>query len=259
MERVPGDRVAPRYAHIMSAAKDWPANDARSPSERAMGEQELSEFLLRLCHDLRTPLRAIRAHTELLRRGATDAADSTFQERLGFVISGAQGMELLTEGLSNYSLSLRIDAGSFQVAQIDVLLRLVLAKLRQELQAAGAEVTYDALPRVSGNPDRLSQLLEILILNAIRHRGAEAPRIHVTAERQNGQWLFRIRDNGMGIEPAYLQRIFQPFERLRGKSSPGPGLGLAIAKKIVEKHGGQIWAESQSGAGSTFFFTLPAE
>ncbi len=238
----------------MSAPQD---SDAKS-SARPQSELELSDFLLRLCHDLRSPLRAIRAHTELLAKDWPGPRDPAAEERFGFVASGAQNIELLVDGLASYSLALKIDRNSFQPAQMDVLLRLVLAKLRNPLREAGAEVTYDALPVVSGNPDRLSQLFEILIMNAVRHRGAEAPRIHFSAERQEAAWRFSARDNGPGIEPAYLERVFKPFERLRGKQVPGPGLGLAIARVIVERHGGSIWAGPGAGSGTAFFFTLPA-
>ena len=237
--------------------------DSETGQERKMGNQpsrdwEISEFLLRLCHDLRGPARAIRGHAELLAKDFAAVGDPGVPERLGFITTGIQSVEALAEGLASYSLALRIEAGSFQPTQMEVLVRLVLAKLRKEVQTAGAEVSYGALPQIHGNPDRLSQLWENLILNAIRHRGPEAPRIQVSAEVAERNWRFAVRDNGPGIESAYLEKIFKPFERLRGKQTPGCGLGLAIAREIVERHGGRIWAESAPGAGATFFFTLPA-
>lgn len=237
------------------AAADETKTAQRSPEEQTR-DVELSDFLLRLCHDLRSPLRAIRAHAELLQKGSNTAAADSGQ-LLGFIVSGAENIYLLADGLSTYSLALRTDPSSFQPAQMDVLLRLTLAKLRKELQACGGEVTYDPLPRIWGNPDRLSNVLENLILNAVRHRGTAAPRVHVRAEQREQEWIFAVRDNGPGIEAAQLQRIFKPFERLRGKESPGAGLGLAIAREVVERHGGKIWAESAAGGGSIFFFTLP--
>lgn len=245
-----------RYARIMSVPKESDAGqEHRSAKQTSL---DLSDFLLRLCHDLRAPLRAVRAHAELLRKDVQTPAEPA-AERLDFVIAGARGIELLADGLANYALALRIEKSEFQAVQMDVLIRLVLAKLGAEMRAARAELTYDAMPRVMGNPDRLSQLWEHLLLNALRHRGGEAPRIHLSSERRGGEWLFSVRDNGPGIEKNHLERIFKPFERLRGKESPGPGLGLAISREIVERHGGKIWAESTPGAGSTFWFTLPAE
>ncbi len=124
-------------------------------------------------------------------------------------------------------------------------------------------MTCGELPRVFGNPDRLAQVFENLLRNAVRHRGESAPHIHVQAEKQaaaDGQeeWLFAIRDNGPGIEAAYLERIFKPFERLSAEKPEAPGMGLAICRAIVERHGGKLWVESTPGSGSTFFFTLAA-
>ncbi|HLK47036.1 MAG TPA: ATP-binding protein [Bryobacteraceae bacterium] len=224
---------------------------APQPGDR---DRELSDFLFRLAHDIRSPLRAIRAHAELIVKEQRASADP----RLGFIVSGAQNIELLANGLSSYAAALRIEQATFQPVQTSVLLRLALAKLRAEIQKCSAEITYDPLPAVAGNPDQLARLFENLVENALRHGKAEAARLQVSAVRQQEEWIFSIRDNGIGIEPAYLERIFQPFERLRGKESAGPGLGLTIAREIVRKHGGRIWAESLAGAGSTFFFTLRA-
>jgi signal transduction histidine kinase len=241
----------------MPVSQEPGAQPQYSRDESDRRDRELSEFLLRLTHDLRSPMRAIRAHAELIARDATTPEGGP-DPRAGFIVSGAQALELLANGLSTYALALRIDESSFQSAQMDVLLRFVLAKIRKELQEARAEVVYDELPRVLGNPDQLSQLFEMLLLNAVRHRGTEAPRIQVSATGQGADWLFSVRDNGPGIEAAHLERIFKPFERLRGKESPGPGLGLAIAREIVRKHGGRIWAESEPGKGVNVLFTLPA-
>jgi len=167
-------------------------------------------------------------------------------------------MDLLVDGLSNYSIALRISPTSFVPAPLGVLLRTVLAKLDKEIRANRAEVTYDELPRVSGDPDRLMQLFENLLLNALRHRGQTSPRIDITAGPHAEGWLFAVRDNGPGVEAGDLERIFQPFATLHGADRASPGLGLAICREIVERHGGSIWAEPHAGLGCTFFFTLPA-
>jgi signal transduction histidine kinase len=142
---------------------------------------------------------------------------------------------------------------------MDVLFRTVLAMLDKELRANDARVTNDKLPRVSGDPDRLMEVFENLLHNALRHRGPDPPQIQITVERRADEWLLAVRDNGPGVEAAYLKSIFQPFVRLHGQQSAAPGLGLAISRVIVERHGGRIWAESAPGAGATFLFTLPAE
>jgi signal transduction histidine kinase len=142
---------------------------------------------------------------------------------------------------------------------MELALRTALAKLDKELRTEGAEVTSGTLPVVSGNPDRLAQVFEILLRNALRYRTERAPRIHISAEKQDNEWLFSVRDNGPGIEADYLERVFQPFERLHAGNTEGAGMGLTICRAIVERHGGRIRVESEPGAGSTFLFTLPAE
>ena len=226
--------------------------------ERSNSDRELSEFLLRACHDLRSGARAVRTHSELFLKEAAEPLDSAFDQRLGFIVDGARRIDLLLDSLVHYSLALQTDAASFQSTSMSVLLRLVLAQFDKELRAAEAEVVYGKLPSVIGNPDRLKQLLENLLRNALTHRGCAPPRIEISAAERAESWLFAVRDNGPGVEDALLERVFTPFERLDGSQRPGCGLGLATCRVIVERHGGRIWAESQAGNGATFFFTLPA-
>jgi len=222
-------------------------------------DRDLSEFLLRACHDLRASLRAISAHAEKLRKDSqAPQVASDFDQRLGFILDGARKIDSLTEGLSAYSIALQIEEASFQSTSMGVMFRAAMARLDPELRAHGAEVTCGELPRVFGNPDRLVQIFETLLSNALRHRGELPARIHVTAEKRDEEWLFAVRDNGPGIDTAYLERIFRPFERLRATESAGAGLGLAVCRAIVERHGGRLWAESTPGTGSVFLFTLPA-
>jgi light-regulated signal transduction histidine kinase (bacteriophytochrome) len=229
------------------------------PESGITSDTELSRFLLRACHDLRSSLRAIRVHTELLQRESA-AGVSGLDQHLGFILDGTRRIDLLAEGLSSYSIALQIDEASFQPTRMELALRTARAKLDKELRAEGAEVSSGALPVVSGNTDRLAQVFEILLRNALRYR-AEAPlRIHISAEKRDREWLFSVRDNGRGIEADYLERVFQPFERLHAGNSEGAaGMGLTICRAIVERHGGRIRVESEPGAGSTFLFTLPAE
>lgn len=242
----------------MAGEKRAAASQAASRNERTMTDREFSDFLLRLCHDLETPLRAVRAHAELLRKSLGEVQPEGPPQSLTFVGDGVRRIDLLSQGLSGYALALRIDDGAFRPAPMDVLLRAALARLHQEVRANQAEVTYNGLPRLAGDPDRLVQLFEHLLSNALRHRGPEAPRIHISAEKREAAWLFSVRDNGPGLEAGFLERIFLPFERLRGNKMTGPGMGLATCRAIVERHGGRIWAESAPGQGSTFFFTIPA-
>lgn len=225
------------------------------PQERA--DWDLSRFLLRACHDLRSSLRAIRTHTEMLQRDSSPG-NSELDTHLGFIVDGARRIDLLTEGLSGYSVALQIDEASFQPTRMELVVRTALAKLDKELREQGAEVTSGALPKVSGNPDRLAQVFDILLRNALRYGAERPPRVHISAEKRGEEWRFSVKDNGSGIEAEYLERVFQPFERLQAGKAEGAGMGLAICRAIVERHGGRIHAESEPGAGSTFLFTLPA-
>jgi len=242
----------------MSPRKQAPGEEANSRKELPTTDRQASELLLRACHDLRTPLRSIRAHAELLLRSHETKQMPDIEERLGFIVGGARRMDRLVDGLASYSLALQIDKTSFHLTPMDVLLRTVLKRLEKELRDNEAEVSCKKLPRVWGDPDRLIDLLENLLANALRHRGQAPPRIRITAGKQAEEWQFGVRDNGPGVDAAYLESIFSPFVRLPGKQLEGPGLGLAICRAIVEQHGGRIWAESEAGTGSTFLFTLPA-
>jgi light-regulated signal transduction histidine kinase (bacteriophytochrome) len=218
----------------------------------------VSEFLLRACHDLRSSTRTVRIYSELLVKDADGAYNSTFQERLAYVAEGARKIESLLDGLTKYSLALQTDASSFQSTATDVLLRSVLMKLDKELRDCAGKVTYDELPRVTGDPDRLMQVFENVIRNSLSHRGESTPQIHIESCLRGADWVFAVRDNGPGVEDAALERIFRPFERLKGGRT-GAGLGLTISRAIVERHGGRMWAESEPGSGATIFFSLPKE
>jgi len=221
-----------------------------------ISERQLSEFLLRACHDLRGPLRAIRTHSELLRRDTASAQGTAGQGPLDFIVGGATQASLLVDGLTDYSLALQIDPSTFRPLRADVILRTALAKLAAYLREHNAIVTYEDLPTVLGNADRLVQLFELLVDNAVRCRRQDDPRIHITAERAGGEWLFAVRDNCTAVEQEFLERQFKPFERIHGQQRPGPG--LATCRIIVERHGGTLRAES-TPEGNTFRFTLPAD
>lgn len=227
--------------------------DNVSSMDRSTSDLELSEFLFRACHDLRASARAVRTHSELLLKN-----EGAPEQQLSFIVEGAKGIDLLVDGLAGYSLALQTESTPFQATRTDVLLRAVLSKLAREISLCGAEVVYGELPIVTGNPDRLMQVFENLLRNALVHRGQASPRIHINARRQAESWLFTVEDNGPGLEALSVESIFRPFERLGGKASSGAGLGLTICRAIVERHGGRVWAESQHGNGATFCFTLPA-
>ncbi|HLK61925.1 MAG TPA: ATP-binding protein [Bryobacteraceae bacterium] len=225
---------------------------------RTSGERlEGGEFLLRLSHDLRASLRAIRVNAELLAKGLKTGQTANFPQYTSVIVADTARIDTLADALAAYSIASQIDPASFVVISAEMLLRKVLSKLAQDLRDAGASVTYGSLPRLRCEPDQIGRLFEQLIRNVLMHRQAAPPKIHIGADQQAGAWVLSVRDNGPGIEAGYLERIFEPFERLRGQQSPGPGLGLTISREIVRRHGGRIWVESQAGSGACFLFTIP--
>ena len=242
---------------IMSSLKpDGQGADPLRKEEKSRAET--SELLLRACHDLRSPVRAVCAHAELLLKDREPNQSADVEQRVGFIVEGARKIERLADGLSSYAIALAIDERAFRQTRMDAALRRALAKVDQDVRESGAVVTYDMLPCVTGDPDRLSEVFENLVRNAVLYRDENSPRVHVTAERRGESWLFAVRDNGPGVPAAYVERMFKAFERLSGKQTTAPGLGLTISREIVERHKGRIWAESSPGAGTTVFFTVPA-
>jgi signal transduction histidine kinase len=218
--------------------------------------QDFRDFLLRACHDLRAPLRSVRTNAELLLKVPEKREGPEFEQILGFLANGAQTADSLVDALASYALALHVQPGSQPVSS-GTLLRNALMKLSGEVRDSGAEITYGDLPHLAADPDRLTQLFENLLRNAIQQRGDAPPRIHVSGQQRGGEWLFAVEDNGPGIAAEDLERIFRPFERL-SRNHEGAGLGLAICQAIVTGHGGRIWAESVVGAGTKFYFTLAA-
>lgn len=220
-------------------------------------EKLLSEFLLRACHDLKTPVRAIRTSAEILRREKLSADDPAATKHLGFIFDGVRKIDSLADAMTSYSVALQTEDSSFTTVSLGALLRAALARMDRELREQNAQVIAGELPRVCGNSDRLVQLFGFLLRNALQNHSDETPRIRITAEKDGDHWLIGVQDNGVGIEAQWLERIFRPFVRLRG-GAEGAGLSLATCRIIVERHGGKLWAQSTPGQGSTFFFTLPA-
>jgi light-regulated signal transduction histidine kinase (bacteriophytochrome) len=176
---------------------------------------------------------------------------------MDFVVDGAARMKQLIEDLLAYS---RVGTHGKQLKPTDCEAVLVkaLTNLRSTVETNRAVVTHDALPTVAADGTQLVQLFQNLIGNAIKFRGKPAPAVHISAKEEDQTWLFAVKDNGIGIEPQYFERIFMVFQRLHIKSEyPGTGIGLAICKKVVDRHGGRIWVESRAEGGSCFYFTLP--
>ena len=201
----------------------------------------------------------VASYTQLLERRYESRLDTTAREFMAYIVDGATRMKQLIEDLLAYS-RVGTKGAEFKPAPVEAALRRALYNLRTSIEEAGAAVTHDTLPTLPADEGQLAQLLQNLIGNALKFRSASVPRIHVGALERETDWQLEVRDNGIGIEPQYYERIFMVFQRLHNKGEyPGTGIGLAICKKVVERHGGRIWVESKPGEGSSFFFTLPKE
>ncbi|MEJ2647808.1 MAG: MASE3 domain-containing protein [Sedimentisphaerales bacterium] len=225
--------------------------------ELARSNKDLEQFAYVASHDLQEPLRAVAGFVGLLQRQITDSLNDKTKEYMDFTINGVHRMQALINGLLEYS---RIDTRGKPPVEIDSsepLEDAVLA-LHTSIGETGAKITSDKLPTVNIDPIQLTQLFQNLISNAIKFKSEKPPEIHISATRQDNAWQFAVKDNGIGIERQYADRIFMIFQRLHTrKQYPGTGIGLSLCKKIVERHGGKIWFESEPGKGSTFYFTIP--
>lgn len=230
---------------------------ARIRSEETRHSSELTQFAHAASHDIREPLRMIASYTQLLSRRYSDKLDDDGREFMRYILDGVQTMERLLEDLLTYSLQLRPLEQPPSAVDAEAVARGVLLNLEKQIRESGAEITYENLPAVQSDFRHLSQVFHQLISNSIRFRSEEPPRIRITTTRSEDEVTFSFEDNGLGIEPRFHQEIFQAFKRLQGRQYPGTGVGLAIAKRIVEQYGGRIWVESELGHGATFRFTVP--
>ena len=225
--------------------------------ELARSNADLEQFAYVASHDLQEPLRMVASYNQLLARRYEGKLGPEADEFIAFTVEGVQRMQRLINDLLTYS---RLGRTGMKEAPVplDEVVQEAVQNLTSAVQESGAEVTHDALPTISGDRGQIVQLLQNLVSNAIKFRAAEAPRIHVLAQKDNAGWRIGVQDNGIGIDPQYFERIFVIFQRLHPREDyPGTGIGLAVCKKIVERHGGRIWVESAPGAGSTIWFTFP--
>lgn len=228
----------------------------RQTEELARSNAELSQFAHVASHDLKEPLRTVRTYVQLLEKKYKDSVDDQGREYIGFVVGGAARMYDLINDLLSYSAVGKADT-EFTDADLNRVLENALQGLATQIVETGAKVTSSPLPTLRSNPSQLVQLFQNLIANALKFRGEEKTAIHISAERRGDEYVFSVRDNGIGIAAEYRERVFLMFQRLHSREKyPGTGIGLTICRKIVERHGGRIWVESEPGKGATFFFTL---
>jgi light-regulated signal transduction histidine kinase (bacteriophytochrome) len=229
----------------------------KTMDELSRSNQELEHFAHVASHDLREPLRMITSFLQLLEKRYKDQLDQNANEFIGFAVDGAKRLNNMIKDLLEYSQVMKKER-EFNPVKLDKVLEETLINLVVQTEENNVTITYDPLPNIMGDEKLLVYLFQNLIGNAIKYRSQETPQIHISAIKQKDHFLLSVKDNGIGIDSEHLNRIFTIFQRLHGNEEyEGTGIGLAIAQKIVHLHGGRIWAESELGKGSTFYFTIP--
>ena len=230
---------------------------ARRSQALARSNAELEQFAYVVSHDLQQPLGMISSYLELLNDSVSNSLNGEARDYLDRVVRGADRMQEMVDAVLGYA---RVDTRGDEFTPVDLtsIVDMVVDELEEEIESTNATITHDGLPTVVADGAQLHQLLHNLLSNAIKFVGTQPPRIHLRAVQDDTEWKVSVRDNGIGMEPDTAERIFVMFQRLHTQDEyPGTGIGLAICKRIVERHGGRIWVESQPHRGSTFVFTLP--
>jgi light-regulated signal transduction histidine kinase (bacteriophytochrome) len=225
--------------------------------ELARSNAEFEQLAYVTSHDLQEPLRMVVSYTQLLASRYKGKLNADADEFIGFAVDGAIRMQQLIQDLSSYS-RVANRGETLELTQSQAACGTALSNLRGSIEDAGAVLNVGPLPAVLADATQLTQLFQNLIGNAVKYRNQRRPEIQVAARPNGDEWVLSVKDNGIGIEPQYSERIFQMFQRLHAREEySGTGIGLAICRKIVERHGGRIWVESRPGNGSTFLFTIP--
>lgn len=225
--------------------------------ELKISNAELEQFAYVASHDLQEPLRMVASFTQLLAKRYKDKLDADAHEFISFAVDGANRMQRLINDLLNYS-RIQTRGNPFGETDFEEILGQTRINLQVAIEKSCALISNDSLPVLAADSNQMLRLFQNLIDNAIKFSGDKPPRIHISAEKRDNEYLFSVKDNGIGIDPQFKERIFVIFQRLHNKEEyPGTGIGLAICKRIVERHKGRIWIESEHGNGSVFYFTLP--
>lgn len=243
--------IAIQKARLMQEAE-------RRAQELERSNADLQHFAYIASHDLQEPLRMVSSYMQLLSRRYKGKLDADADEFIGFAVDGAKRMQALINALLSYS-RVGTQGKSLERTDCDKVLDDTLAALKNAIEESKAQISRGTLPTVMGDATQLGQLFQNLIANAIKFRNHHAPVVRISAERKGTEWVFTVADNGIGFDPEYADRVFVMFQRLHGRDAyPGTGIGLALCKKIVERHGGKIWVDSKPRDGASFHFTLPA-
>lgn len=248
---------------IYGAARDITAHKRaeekllRRTEELKRSNAELEQFASVASHDLQEPLRMVSSYLDLLHHRFHEKLGPDAEKFIKIAAGGATRMRALIQDLLAYS-RVGNHAKPLQPTDLAKTVTDVQKSLGIAIAESGGKVTHDPLPTISGDPTQLTQLFQNLIANALKFHGREAPRVHVAAQDAGAEWTFAVSDNGIGIDPKFFDQLFTIFRRLHARNEyPGTGIGLAVCKKVVERHGGRIWIESEPGKGTTFRFTIP--
>lgn len=237
-------------------AAEWALQERAQDLARA--NADLEQFAYSASHDLKEPLRIVALYSQLLQRKYAGKLDGGADDYMDYLFRAARQMEQLITDLLAYTQTAQARPTVEQPTNVTAVLRRVLSTLEPQMRAQRCSVSFEPLPDVQAHEIHVQQLLQNLIGNALKYCSDQDPEITISAEQTGDDWVFSVRDNGIGIEPQYAKQIFGIFKRLHGHKYPGTGIGLAICQRIIERYGGSIWVESQLGSGSTFRFTLPA-
>lgn len=247
-------KVIEEHADALNQANMDLKNQAK---ELKRSNEELEQFAFIVSHDLHEPLRMVSSYTQLLARRYKDKMDNDAHEFITHAVEGTNRMQWLINDLLNYSRIQTMER-TFEETNCSEILRQVKTNLQIAVEKSSALITHDFLPIISANPVQMMQLFQNLVDNAVKFAGELPPRIHISADKKGDQWVFSVNDKGIGIDPQFNEHIFLIFRRFHDREKyPGTGIGLAVCKRIVERHGGRIWVESESGNGTTFYFTIP--
>jgi len=252
-------RLADTQKAVLNILEDLDAEKSKVEAanrELARSNAELEQFAYVASHDLQEPLRMVSSYTQLLEHRYGDVLDEKARKYIFYAVDGARRMQGLINDLLAYS-RVGTRGEPLQATDSHSALGEAIHNLSPALAESDALVTNGDLPLVLADRSQLVQLFQNLLGNAVKFHGSESPRIHVSAEAKGDEWVFRVRDNGIGIAPQHFERIFVIFQRLHTREEfPGTGIGLALCKRLVERHGGRIWVESEPGKGSSFYFSL---
>jgi signal transduction histidine kinase len=227
--------------------------------ELIRSNDDLKEFAYAVSHDLQEPLRVVAGFVQLLGKRYKGRFDRNADDFIEYTVEGVKRMQLMIKDLLEYS-QVGTKSKAFRPTDCSSVVRQAVANLKAAVEESRAAVTFDNLPTIMADEMQMIRLFQNLIGNAIKFKDGGTPEVRISAEKKEDYWIFSVRDNGIGMDPKYLDKIFAVFQRLHTREDyAGTGIGLAVCKKIVERHGGRIWVESEPGRGSTFFFTLPCK